>query len=176
MAQQVQDTKNGQQYSTTWNPSTVGWLKCNVDTTFNKHHGTTNRGCCVSDNHENFIITGVAWDPGTLPVIEVEALALKEAIHEAIDLHLENVIFESDSQRAIQAIHSNHTGGSEFNFIIKSIKTLLHVSPNFEVKFIKHQANSIAHSLRREANSWSRRSVFNLIPLCIEQYLINKLH
>lgn len=103
-------------------------------------------------------------------------MALKEAIREAIDLHLENVIFESDSQRVVQVIHSNHNGGSEFNFIIMSIKRLLHVSLNFEVKVIKHQANSVAHSLVRAINSWSRHNVFNLIPPCIEKYLINELH
>lgn len=46
----------------------------------------------------------------------------------------------------------NHNGGSEFNFIIKSIKDLLYVSPNFEVKFIKRQANSIIHFLVNAVN------------------------
>lgn len=60
MAQRVQDTENGQQYSTNWNPPTVGWLKCNVDAAFNKNRGTTNRGWCVRDNLWNFIISSVA--------------------------------------------------------------------------------------------------------------------
>ncbi|XP_050897686.1 uncharacterized protein LOC127104543 [Lathyrus oleraceus] len=133
-------------------------------------------GWCVHDNFRNFIIAGVTWDTGTLSVIEAEALALKEAIRGAIDLYLDNVIFKSDSHRVVQVIQSNHNGGSEFNFIIKFIIRMLHVFPNFELKFIKRQVNSVAHSLAREANSWSRHSVFNLIPPYIEQHLINELY
>lgn len=160
----------------TWNPPTDGWLKCNLDATFNYHCGITNRDWCVCDNLWSFIIAGVAWDTGSLSVIEVEVMALKKAILEAVELHLENVIFESDSQRVVQVIHSNHNGGFGFNFIITSIKALLHDSPNFEVEFIKRRANLIAHSLARAANSWSRCNRFNLIPPCIEQVLINELH
>lgn len=118
----------------------------------------------------------MTWDIGTLSVIEAEALALKEAIRGAIDLYLDNMIFKSDSHRIVQAIQSNHNGVSKFNFIIKFIIRMLHVFPNFELKFIKRQANLVAHSLAREANSWSRHNVFNLIPPCIEQHLINELH
>ncbi|CAL5188266.1 unnamed protein product [Lathyrus oleraceus] len=157
-------------------PPREGWLKCNMDAAFNKHCGITNKGWCVRDNLRNFIIVGVAWGPGTLSVIEVEPLALKEAINGAIRLHMKNVIFESDSQRAVHDIHSNHNGGSEFNFIINSIKALLSVYPNFEVKFIKRQAKMVAHSLAKAIKSWSRRITFNSTPSYIEQVLINKLH
>lgn len=69
-----------------------------MDANFNKHCSTTNRGWCVCDHLKNFIIASVTWDPRNLFVIEAEALILKEAIHEAINLHLKNVIFEIDSQ------------------------------------------------------------------------------
>lgn len=96
MAQKVQDIENAQYYSMTWNPPREGWLKSNMDVAFNKHRGTTNRGWCVHDNLEIFIIADVALDLGTLLVTEVEALTLKEIIHGAISLHMENVVFESD--------------------------------------------------------------------------------
>ncbi|XP_058746458.1 uncharacterized protein LOC131619373 [Vicia villosa] len=63
---------------------------------------------------------------------EAEALALKEAIQGALVLHLDHVVFASDSQQVVQAIHSNSIGGSEFSFIIRFIKLLLLYSPNFE--------------------------------------------
>ncbi|XP_058784473.1 uncharacterized protein LOC131659278 [Vicia villosa] len=121
-AQRTQGRENNVQNITNWNPPAEGWLKCNVDAGFNSHVGTTNRGWCIRDKRGNFIIAGVAWDIGTLSILEAEAYALKEAIEGAITLHLDNIIFESDSQQVVQAIHSDHEGGSEFSLIIMSIK------------------------------------------------------
>ncbi|XP_058750283.1 uncharacterized protein LOC131623301 [Vicia villosa] len=78
MAQGDKESENNHHHITSWNPPLEGWLKC------------------------------VAWDLGTLSILEAEALALKEAICRAIALHLKNVIFKSDSQQVVQAIHSNH--------------------------------------------------------------------
>ncbi|XP_058762257.1 uncharacterized protein LOC131635640 [Vicia villosa] len=86
---------------------------------------------------------GVAWDIGTLSILEAEASAIKEAIEGAIAMHLEKVIFESDAQ---------------------------------QVKFIKRQANLVAHSLAKAANSWTRRSVINSIPPCIQPIILNEMH
>lgn len=52
----------------------------------------------MRDHMGNFLFAGAAWNFGSYSILEVEALALEEAIHSAIDLHLEDVIFESDSQ------------------------------------------------------------------------------
>ncbi|XP_058741502.1 uncharacterized protein LOC131613882 [Vicia villosa] len=133
-------------------------------------------GWCVRNHLGNFIYAGTSLDPGTLPVFEAEALPLKEAILGAISSHLEFVSFESDSQIVTQAIHSNRKSDSEFYLIIESIRSLLLSFPNFEVKFVKRQANSVAHSLARAANSWARRSMLVSISHCIEHILINELH
>ncbi|XP_058788236.1 uncharacterized protein LOC131662466 [Vicia villosa] len=120
--------------------------------------GTTNRGWCLRDDHGEFVVAGTAWDGGTFFVLEAEALALKEAIREVL----------------VHGLKSNSCGNSEFNVIINSIKLLLLAFPNFEVKFVKRQANLVAHSLAKAANSWTRRMLFDVIPLCISSYLINE--
>ncbi|XP_058769064.1 uncharacterized protein LOC131642921 [Vicia villosa] len=152
-------------------------VKCNVGAGFNttRGRGTTNRGWCMRDYTRSFMFAGAIWDFGHYPILEAEALALKEAIHSAIEMQLENVIFESDSQRTVHAIHTNHNGFSEFNFIISFIHSLLHNFPNFEVKFVKRQANAVAHFIAKAADSWSRRSLFHMIPLCIEHLLLNDM-
>ncbi|XP_058765372.1 uncharacterized protein LOC131638843, partial [Vicia villosa] len=144
-----------------WVPPTVNQVKCNVDATFNKVCGSTNRGWCFRDHLGRFITGGVAWDVGSLSVIEAEATALKEAIQNAISLHLSHVIFESDCQIVTKSIHTTTVGSSEFSLIIRT-QNLLLLFPNFEVKFIKRQANLVAHTLAKAANSWSRRSFFNM--------------
>ncbi|XP_058765928.1 uncharacterized protein LOC131639449 [Vicia villosa] len=76
---------------------------------------------------------GVAWDVGTLSVLEAEAMALKEAIQGALAFNLDHIVFASDSQKVVQAIQSNIVGSSEFSYIIRSIKRLLIDFPNFEL-------------------------------------------
>ncbi|PNX71571.1 hypothetical protein L195_g027451, partial [Trifolium pratense] len=47
------------------------------------------------------------------------------------------------------------------------IKTLFLIYPNIEVKFIKRQANRVAHTLARAAYSWSSRCIFDSILLIL---------
>ncbi|CAK8560665.1 unnamed protein product [Lathyrus sativus] len=174
MARDVKEVNIANPSCVKWNPLQEGWLKCNVDVGFNNQIKTTNRGWCVRDNVGRFISAGVAWDTGIMSTVEAEALALKEAIQCAITRNMNFVIFESDSQVVVNVVLSTHVGCSEFSCIISSIKQLLPLIQNFEVKFIKCQANMVAHSLPKAANSWSRRSVINVIPPCIESLLINE--
>lgn len=51
------------------------------------------------DKSGNFVVASVAWDIGTLFILEAKASAMKEAIEGVIAMHLDNVIFESDAQQ-----------------------------------------------------------------------------
>jgi hypothetical protein len=44
------------------------------------------------------------------------------------------------------------------------------------VKFIKRQANMVAHTLARVAISWSRRYIVNTLPACIATLLNNEMN
>ncbi|XP_058765369.1 uncharacterized protein LOC131638841 [Vicia villosa] len=175
-AREVQVSNIIPQLPLVWTPLAEGWLKCNVDAGFSRHYQTTNRSWCVRDNLGRFIIAGVAWDTGLISPLEAEALAMKEGIHNAIAMNLTKVIFESDSQVVIHGINSMVTGNFEFNTIIMSIQRLLSSVTNFEVKFIKRQANMVADSLVKAANSWSRRSIVNVNPPCIDTLLFNEMN
>ncbi|XP_058774507.1 uncharacterized protein LOC131648802 [Vicia villosa] len=174
-AREVQNISISDPSPLTWIPPAVGWIKCNMDVGFTSSHNSTNRGLCFRNSIGSFITAGVAWDVGTMSIVKAEALALKEAMQHAISLNMECVIFESDSQVVVQAVNSNATGCSELSFIFLSIKRMLVSFPNFGVKFVKRQANVVAHSLTKAANSWSRRSSLSIIPSCIEFHLINDM-
>jgi hypothetical protein len=45
----------------------------------------------------------------------------------------------------------------------------------FEVKYVRRQANKVAHSLGRVAFSLSRRRMFDSAPRCIVTLLINDI-
>ncbi|XP_058741819.1 uncharacterized protein LOC131614217 [Vicia villosa] len=111
---------------TVWTPPDEGKFKCNADAGYNNSLGTANKGWCVRKNGGHFIVAGVTWDYSMLPTNVAEAMALKEAMQDAISLQLNNVIFESDSQLVVQVILSNQIGRSEFSHVILAIKNLLH--------------------------------------------------
>jgi deoxyxylulose-5-phosphate synthase len=88
---------------------------------------------------------------------------------------ISHVIFETDSKSVVDAIHHLHGGSFEFSFLISCINNILSCNPNFMVKFIKRQANIVAHTLARAAISWPRRCNLDSLPFCISTYLHNEM-
>jgi hypothetical protein len=75
----------------------------------------------------------------------------------------------------VDAISSRQFGVSEFSILISRIQSMLSANNYFEVKYVKRQANKVAHYLARAAFSLSSRRVFDLVPPCIATYLINEM-
>ncbi|CAJ2639496.1 unnamed protein product [Trifolium pratense] len=157
--------------------SLEGWIKCNVDAGFYQQLNKTTAACCFRDNNNGcFILAQTSWQQSTLSVIEGEVVALLEAIKLAVQRGYDRVVFESDSQTLVNSIYAaRHIEISEFSMIIHKIKSVLVVFPNFEVKFIRRQADSVAHTLARAANYWASHRFFEFIPSCIELMLFNKM-
>jgi ribonuclease HI len=86
-----------------------------------------------------------------LNIIEGEAMAIKEAMCESIERGFIQVIFESDSKVVVDAILFENVGVSKFCSIISNTRHLLCLYSNFEIKFVKRQANNAAHILTRAA-------------------------
>jgi ribonuclease HI len=108
--------------------------------------------------------------------MEGEALALIDAMEEMIQRGHTFVTFESDSKIVVDAIYSSQHGLSDFHILISHIKSLLTLHNYFEVKYVKRQANMVAHSLDRAAYSMSRGCIFDSIPRCIETVLSNEIY
>jgi ribonuclease HI len=108
--------------------------------------------------------------------VEGEACAIIEAMEEMILRGFNNVIFESDSRLVVDAIVSSQNGISEFSTLIAHIQFLLRSNNYFEVKYVKRQANNVAHTLARAAYSMSSRRVYDSIPRCIDTILNNEMY
>jgi ribonuclease HI len=110
--------------------------------------------------------------------MEGDSIALLEALHAMEQQGITHVIFESDSKSivvAILPIYHVRGGSSEFCFLISQINSILSCNPNFVVKFIKQQANMVAHTLARAVISQSRRCTFESLPFCIPTLLVNEM-
>jgi ribonuclease HI len=161
--------------SVQWIQPPVGFFKCNVDASFYNTAGATGCGWVLRDCRGQFQLAGSNIKMASLSILEGEAWALIEAMEEMIHRGLSFVIFESDSKLVVDAISSRQVGVSDFSILISHIKTLLRFNNYFEVKYVKRQANKVAHSLARAAFSMSRRCVFDSVPPCIDSLLSNEI-
>ncbi|GAU50209.1 hypothetical protein TSUD_408920 [Trifolium subterraneum] len=153
----------------------LGWVKCNIDVAFVCGSGKTLVGLCFRDNNGQFMAGMTQWQQTVVSSVEGEARALLLAMEEARHRGLDRVQFESDSKVLIDAIHMKCRGNSEFLSIVHDILSFMSSFLNFEVKFVRRQANSVAHTLARAANSWTNFHRFENIPFCIEHLIVNEM-
>jgi ribonuclease HI len=167
---------SAQQQQTHWQPPPHGWFKCNVDAGFHTEVNKTSTGWCLRDHMGQFIRAETTWIDGNCSILEGESLALLEALRVLEQRGITHVIIESDSKSVVDAICHLRGDYSEFSFIISQINNILRCNPNFEVKFVKRQANMVAHTLARAVISWSRRCTFDSLPPCILTLMNNEMH
>jgi ribonuclease HI len=110
-----------------------------------------------------------------MSIMEGEGLALLEAIILITSQGLNNVIFESDSQSIVNVVNANFDGNSEHCSIVTCIRQLLSSFTNFKVKFIRRQANMVAHTLARAAISWASHRFIMYVPPCIASMINNEM-
>ncbi|GAU41436.1 hypothetical protein TSUD_98320 [Trifolium subterraneum] len=158
-----------------WEKPALDWVKCNVDAAFVAGSGRTSVELCFRDNSGHFMAGMTQWQQTVISSIEGEAWALLLAMEEARHRGLDRVQFESDSKVLIEAIHMQRRGNSEFLSIVHDILSLMSSFINFEVKFVRRQANLVAHALARAANSWASFHRFENIPFCIEHLIFNEM-
>jgi ribonuclease HI len=158
-----------------WQKPPDGWYKCNIDAGFHTEQNRTSSGWCLRDHRGMLVGAGTSWVEGSCSVIEGEAIALLEALRELEQRGLSQVIIEIDSKSLVDAIQHIHVGRSEFSSIVCHINNTLLLNPIFLVRFVKRQANIVAHSLARAAISWPRRCTLDSLPLCIATLLHNEM-
>ncbi|KAK2427144.1 hypothetical protein QL285_025742 [Trifolium repens] len=158
-----------------WKKQAPGWVEFNVDVAFITGTRKTSIGLCFRDSNGEFIGGMIQWQPAVISTAEGEAWALFLALKEARHRELDRVQFESDSKVLVDAIHMKRRGNSKFLSIVHDIINFMSSSLNFEVKFIRRQANSVARGLAKAAKYWASFHRFEIIPLCIEHLIANKM-
>jgi len=167
------DQNKVQGNNSVWEKPSETWLKYNVDVAFHDRNHLTSFVCCVRDSRGQFIRAQTKWQQTNMTVLEGKTVALLVAIHFADVNRWDRVVFESDSATLVQALSSPEHGDSEFYAIVSSIIYQLSLHSNFEVKFVRRQANMVAHTLARAVCSWASHRIFKFYPSYIEHWLIN---
>ncbi|PNX78110.1 cytochrome p450, partial [Trifolium pratense] len=113
-----------------WIPPRQGWLKWNVDAGFHNDGRITSGGWCIRDDDELFRRAGTYWISSAYSILEAKALVLLEAMKDASNMNLENIIFETDSSTVVAALHANHVGVSPFSPELRAALALLCIGKN----------------------------------------------
>jgi hypothetical protein len=66
------------------------------------------------------------------------------------------VVIEQDCLLVVSAITDNSSNQTEFGYIMKTCRELLQNCQNFEIVYVKRQANFVAHSLTRASKFYAR--------------------
>jgi len=152
-----------------WSKPSVGRFKCNVDASFSTSLNKLGFGACIRDANGNHVISRTECFTPLLDVEMGEIIGLLHAMRWAKDLN-----FETDSKVVAESIYKGD-GVSDFMAIIHDCRHLLMTDlANSDVKFIRRQANSVAHNLAREALNHASFHYHLNIPHCIHNLINNE--
>lgn len=154
-----------------WERPPSGFMKCNIDAAIFKELRMTGGAAIIRDHDGEFMVCRIFKHQGVLDAREAEAKALLEALNWATSMDLQHVIFETDAKLVVDAIQSNPMDHSEFGTIIAECCSLISAESNYQICFSKRQANVVAHTLARAANSYASPYTCFDAPDFISAYL-----
>ncbi|KAK9913636.1 hypothetical protein M0R45_037446 [Rubus argutus] len=151
-----------------WAPLLDPLIKINVDGAWDSTSKVAGAGVIIRGQNGNFI-AGSATISSTSSVIEAEAAALVKGMKLAVQLNLDNVVLESDSQELINALDNHIERG---NWRIYPFLTEFHrlraALCNVSWRWISRQANRAADTAAKLAKSRLSTDVWvNRPPTCL---------
>ena len=104
-----------------WNSPNVSKFKANFDAVDFKSCNQAGIGVIIRDQRGEAIGVLSMSVPAAQLVVELEALACRQAVQFAVELSLQDVVFEGDSLQVIQAISQDNSGHLTYGHIIEDI-------------------------------------------------------
>ncbi|GAU31707.1 hypothetical protein TSUD_215080 [Trifolium subterraneum] len=178
-AQQVRALADNPQHTSQqveWTKPINGRYKLNVDASFSHLYNKVGIGMCIRDDQGCFVKAKTEWIEPILDVEIGEAMGLLRALKWIDELQLHNTDVEVDCKRVVDGLNSKRNINSDFGAILSDCRSLLATNlVNSNVKFIRRQANEVAHSLAWVATSSASFQNFIDIPTCIYDIIINEM-
>nr|POF26900.1 hypothetical protein CFP56_37675 [Quercus suber] len=85
--------------------------------------------------------------------VELEALACRRAVLFAVELGLQDVVFEGDSLQVIQALNQDNANHLSYGHILEDIRTQVAASSSFEFIFNTRHCNVVADAIAKKAKN-----------------------
>jgi len=159
-----------------WIKPSPGRFKCNVDASFAQARNQVGIGVRIRDDEGRYVLAKTEWMSLILDLDLGEVLGLLSAMYWIRDLHLSTVDFELDSKTVVDSLYGSKSGVSNFSVVINDCRRLLASDlVTSDVRFIRRQANEVAHSFARVALCHASFHIHIRIPSCISTIIMNEM-
>ncbi|EAZ07210.1 hypothetical protein OsI_29454 [Oryza sativa Indica Group] len=130
-----------------WERPPEGWMKANVDGSFDSQLLKGGIGVVIRDWEGAIIFASCKSVCRCSSPLEAELLALREGIYLFLIWTLRSVILETDCLVALQMIQSKERATSELAYLVREIRDLLNGSREFVLWKIRREQNMVSHFL-----------------------------
>jgi ribonuclease HI len=157
-----------------WEKPDQGWVKVNSDASYDQDMCSSSAGAVIRD-HAGIVKGGVArWFDDVGDVLTGEALAAKEGLELAAELGFDRVILEVDCQELSKLLQSPYSCTSSIGGLCFDIIELGKSFSEFSVRWVRREANSVAHFCASIVSATDRCSFwFDCIPDWLEDLAIS---
>ncbi|KAL6506664.1 hypothetical protein OROHE_022496 [Orobanche hederae] len=132
-----------------WHDLPSSWFYCSIDAAFFASASRTGIGIVIRDAHGSFVAAKTILFPGCERIEEGEAIGLYEALSWIKHRGMARVTFVMDSKIVHDALSSQSKYISELGAIIESCRALVREGNQFIVKWVRREANMVAHTFAR---------------------------
>ena len=154
-----------------WQPPDESSFKANFDAAVFKNSNHAGIGVIIRDWRGEAVGALSMSVPATQSVVELEALACRRAVQFAVELGLQDVVFEGDSLQVIQAISQETLDYLSYGHIIEDIRTQVAAISSHDFIFNTRHCNVVADALAkkakfsRESRVWTVSLPDDIVPL-----------
>lgn len=138
-----------------WTKPGMGWMKLNVDGSYDATVGTGGIGAILRNSSGEVIFSACGKLNCCGGTLEAELLACREGLAMTLQWTLLPIIVETDCLEMVQMIHAKEAVLSELAFLVREIKCLLTGSREIVVARIDRAQNSTSHFLANKGRRGS---------------------
>lgn len=145
----VKDKKVKTASGSQWQRPNTGWIKCNVDASFNEEDRRGATGMVLRD-HEGRPCGGRAlWYDHCLNAMVTEAMACRDGVQFALDRDVRRLQLETDCQVLVNLWKNPSSKNSEVGPLLQQIDDLSRSFVEFSFNFAGRECNRLAHECAR---------------------------
>ena len=160
-----------------WQPPDEVTFKVNFDDAVFKSCNQAGLGVIVRDWRGEAIGALSTSVPTTQTIVELEAFTCHRVVLFAMELGLQDVVFEGDSLQVIQALNLDSTDHLTYGHILEDIRTHVAALSSFEFIFNTRHCNVVADALAKKAKNCRETRVWtDFMPEDIASLVIFDIH
>jgi ribonuclease HI len=147
-----------------WSAPQSGWIKCNVDGAFDARKGQGATGAILRNLAGAFEGGRARWYPYGLDSLMMEALACRDGLILAVDMGIQNLQVETDSQELVKLWTEIDIQRSRISPILKEIKDRCGFFNAFSLMYANRNCNRVAHVLAKQVSDDTRVGEWHVAP------------